>query len=78
MQDGYELRKYETSVWTSAQMGKVDADADEASDEKMNSKAFWSLFNYISGKTNEEKQKVRVRNVLIRSNKLGQPEDGNI
>ena len=57
-QEGYELRKYETSVWTSAQMGKVDA--DEASDEKMNSKAFWSLFNYISGKTNEEKQKVRV------------------
>jgi len=66
--DGYELRKYETSVWTSAQMGKVDADVDEASDEKMNSKAFWSLFNYISGKTNEEKQKVSMTTPVLVKN----------
>jgi len=64
--EGYELRKYETSVWTSAQMGKVDA--DEASDEKMNSKAFWSLFNYISGKTNEEKQKVSMTTPVLVKN----------
>ena len=50
--DGYELRKYEASMWTSAKMDH----RDDMTDEKMNSSMFWSLFNYISGKTNDEKQ----------------------
>jgi len=54
--DGYELRKYEASMWTSARMEKQDG----VTDDKMNSNAFWSLFNYISGKTNVEKQKVSM------------------
>ena len=50
--DGYELRKYEASMWTSAKMEP----RDDMTEEKMNSTMFWSLFSYISGKTNAEKQ----------------------
>lgn len=62
--DGYELRKYEASMWTSAKMDH----RDDMTDEKMNSSMFWSLFNYISGKTNDEKQKVSMTApVLVQS-----------
>jgi len=62
--DGYELRRYETSMWTSARMEPKD----DVTDEKMNSTMFWSLFNYISGKTNVEKQKVSMTvPVLVQS-----------
>jgi len=59
--DGYELRKYEASMWTSARMESSEG----LTDEKMNSNLFWSLFNYISGKTNDEKQKVSMTTPVV-------------
>jgi len=67
--EGYEKRKYEASMWTSARMEK-----SEMTDEKMNSTAFWSLFNYISGKTNVEKQKVSMTTPVVVKNDA----DGNL
>ena len=66
--EGYELRRYEASMWTSARMEKQE----NVTDEKMNSNAFWSLFNYISGKTNVEKQKVSMTAPVLVKN---EPED---
>jgi len=63
--DGYELRKYEASMWTSAKMEP----RDDMTEEKMNSTMFWSLFSYISGKTNAEKQKVTMTAPVLVQNK---------
>jgi len=66
--EGYELRRYEASMWTSARLEKQEG----MPDEKMNSNLFWSLFNYISGKTNEERQKVSMTTPVLIKN---EPED---
>lgn len=63
--EGYELRKYEASMWMSAKMEP----SDDLTEEKMSSTMFWSLFNYISGKTNDEKQKVSMTTPVVFQNK---------
>merc|ERR1711893_251866 len=51
---GFELRKYEASTWTSANV------ANTGNHKQNGSNGFRMLFSYITGKTNEQKQSVSM------------------